>query len=72
MTSRSPYLSIVTFLLGGLMLSVGFNIIQHEQIQKLQNSLCQTNKWVTDFELKQLENEIKRLDQETKSVLKRD
>lgn len=72
MTHRSPYLSIVTFLLGGLIISIGFNIVQHEQIDKLQNALCQTNKWVADFELQQIENEIKRLDKETNSVLKRD
>jgi hypothetical protein len=61
MTHRSPYLPVITFLVGLLCLSVGFNILFLNKINKLYKIVNTISQPVSDQELKELMEEVKRL-----------
>ena len=66
MTHRSLCcMPIVTLLFGLLVLSVGFNFIFVEKINKLNHAVSTITSPVNDDELKKLMEEIKRLSKQT-------
>ena len=66
MTHRSLCcMPLVTFLVGLLVLSVGFNWIFIEKINKLHHIVNSITSPVDDNELKKLMEEVKRLSKET-------
>lgn len=72
MTHRSKHLAPYVILCGIILFLGGLSYMQYNRIIYLEKCLCENNNWLSMFELKQIENEINRLDAETKSVLKRD
>jgi hypothetical protein len=65
MTHRSPYLPLVTLLFGLLVLSVGFNFVFVEKINKLSHIVNTISSPVDDDELKKITEEINRLSKES-------
>ena len=61
----------VLILIGLLSISFGYNLIQHHRISHLEDCLCESNMWLNAIEFSQMKDEIKRLDLETQSVLKK-
>lgn len=71
MSYRSNHLACYSFLIGIVLVLGSFNWMYQNRIMYLERCLCENNNWLSAFELKQIENEINRLDTETKSVLKK-
>ncbi len=65
MTHRSPYLPLVTLLFGLLVLSVGFNFVFIEKINKLSHTVNTISSPVDNNELKKIMEEINRLSKQT-------
>lgn len=64
MQNRSKHLSIYTFLIGILLLSIGMNIVFYNRILILQDFIIGFKPWVTDNEFELLKKEISRLEQD--------
>jgi hypothetical protein len=68
MTHRSPYLPVVTLLFGLLVLSVGFNFIFIEKINRLSHIVNTITSPVDHDELKKIMEEVKRLSKQKYTV----
>lgn len=68
MTHRSPYLPVVTLFFGLLVLSIGFNFIFIEKINRLSHIVNTITSPVDDDELKKLMEEVKRLSKQKYTV----
>jgi hypothetical protein len=60
MIHRSKHLSVYVILIGTLLFSLGFNIVQHKRIKSLEH--LSGNSWVTDVEYQKIKQEIERLE----------
>ena len=60
MIHRSKHLSVYVVLIGTLLFSVGFNILQYQRIKSLEH--LSSNSWVTDVEYQKIKQEIERLE----------
>lgn len=78
MTQRSNHLAAYSFMIGLLFISFLFNIHFYSRLSKIESDSVLWRCGTSQYEFQQIENEIKRLEQEnpfmknTKSVLKKD
>lgn len=70
MVNRSKHLTLYSILFGIIIFLIGTNIMSYNRIQYLEKCLCENTMWLSAFEFQQIQNEIQRLEKETKSVLK--
>ena len=60
MTHRSKHMPFYCILVGGLLISVGFNILQYNRIKALEAMTVQN--WLSVQEYEMIQREINRLD----------
>lgn len=71
MLNRSKYLPLCVMFVGLFLFSTLFNVLLYSRVSYLEKCLCQSNFWLNDFEFREVQNEIERLDKEAISVLKK-
>lgn len=69
MQNRSIHLTIYSFLIGLLLLSIGTNILFYNRILILQDFLLGTNNWMTTEQFDLVAEEISRLEKEQYQII---
>jgi hypothetical protein len=62
MTNRIPNLSLITFVCGLLILSLGYNCFLSYRLNTLCEAIEQANYWVSPHEYQQIKAELNRLE----------
>lgn len=69
MSNRSIHLTIYSFLIGCLLLSIGTNLLFYNRILILQDFLLGTNNWITNEQFDLVKQEIDRLEKEKYQII---